>query len=64
LSNKGSRTLEREPRKRGSDFKRNIDDKDITVVQVVTAVERNGNKYLKAVELKRLSKEEITKVLD
>jgi len=32
-------------------------------VQVVTAVERNGNKYLKAVESKRLNKEEITKVL-
>jgi len=33
-------------------------------VQVVTAVERNGNKYLKAVESKRLSKEEIEKVFD
>lgn len=63
LSNKGSRSLERSPRKRGSDFKRN-QDKEVTVVQVVTAVERNGKKYLKAVESKRLSEEEITKALD
>lgn len=64
LSNKGSKTLGRKPRKRGNDFKRNTEDEDITVVQVVTAVEQNGNKYLKAVESKRLSKEEITKALD
>ena len=64
LNNKGSKTLDRDPRKRGSDFKRNTEDKDITVVQVVTAVERNGNKYLKAVESKRLSKEEIEKVFE
>jgi transposase-like protein len=64
LNNKGSKTLDRESRKRGSDFKRNTEDKDITVVQVVTAVERNGNKYLKAVESKRLSKEEIEKVFE
>ena len=64
LSNKGSRTLDREPRKRGNDFQRNTDNEEITVVQVVTAVERNGNKYLKAVESKRLSEEEITKALD
>ena len=30
----------------------------------MTAVERNGNKYLKAVASKRLSKDEITKALD
>jgi len=64
LNNKGSKTLDRESRKRGSDFKRNTLGKDITVVQVVTAVERNGNKYLKAVESKRLSKEEIEKVFE
>jgi len=63
LSNKGIKNLDREARKRGNDFKRNTDKKEITVVQVVTAVERNGNKYLKAVESKRLSKEEITKAL-
>ena len=32
LSNKGSRNLEREPRKRGNDFKRNISPEEITVV--------------------------------
>ena len=64
LSNKGSRDLDRKPRKRGNDFKRNKGKEEITVVQVVTAVERNGGKYLKAIESKRLSKEEITKALD
>lgn len=64
LSNKGSKSLTRKPRKRGNDFKRNQGKEEVTVVQVVTAVERNGNKYLKAVESKRLSKEEITKALD
>jgi transposase-like protein len=64
LSNKGSRDLDRKPRKRGNDFKRNTGKDDITVVQVVTAVERGGEKYLKAVESKRLSKDEITKALD
>lgn len=64
LSNKGSRDLNRKPRKRGTDFKRNKGKDDVTVVQVVTAVERNGKKYLKAVESKRLSKKDISKVLD
>ena len=64
LSNKGSRQLDRKPRKRGNDFKRNTGKEDITVVQVVTAVERGGAKYLKAVASKRLSKDEITKALD
>jgi len=47
LSNKGSKSLERSPRKRGSDFKRNQGKEEVTVVQVVTAVERKGRKYLK-----------------
>jgi transposase-like protein len=63
LSNKGSRNLSRAPRKRGTDFKRNTKTEEITVVQVVTAIQRNGEKYLKAVESKRLSAEEITKAL-
>tara|TARA_B100000508_G_scaffold140933_1_gene144360 strand:- start:1066 stop:1779 length:714 start_codon:yes stop_codon:yes gene_type:complete len=63
ISNKGSRNLERKPRKRGGDHKRNQGANQITVVQVVTAVERKGNKYLRAVETKRLSKEDITKAL-
>jgi len=63
LSHKGSRNLERKPRKRGTDFKRNNQD-EVTVVQVVTAVERGGKTYLKAVESKRLTTEEITKAFD
>ncbi len=64
LSNKGEKQLERKPRKRGSDFKRNQGKGEVTVVQVVTAVERNGDKILKAVESKRLSKKEIATALD
>lgn len=64
LNNKGSRNLNRKPRKRGSDFKRNNQSQESTVVQVVTAVQRNGEKYLRAVESKRLSADEINKVLD
>lgn len=63
LNNKGSRTLDRAPRKRGSDFKRNHGEA-VTVVQVLTAVERKGSKYLRAIESKRLSKEEIEKALN
>lgn len=64
LSQKGSRKLERKPRKRGTDFKRNKGKGKVTTVQVVTAVQRNGSKYLKAVETKRLSKKDIEKVFD
>ena len=64
LSNKGSKSLERNPRKRGTDFKRGQGADQITTVQVVTAVQRNGEKFLKAVASKRLSKEEIIKALD
>ena len=64
LSRKGSRTLERNPRKRGTDFKRNQGSDKVTTVQVVTVVQRNGEKLLKAVASKRLSKQEIEKVLD
>ncbi len=64
LSNKGSRSLDREPRKRGTDFKRNQGPDEITTVQVVTAIQRNGDKYLKAVASKRLSEQEIKKALD
>jgi len=59
LSNKGEKKLDRKPRKRASDFKRNEESESSTVVQVVTAVERNGEKYLRVVESKRLSEEEI-----
>ena len=62
LSEKGNRNLHRKPRKRGTDFKRNQGKSIVTTIQVVTAVERKGEKFLKAVETKRLSKEDIEKV--
>ncbi len=49
--------------KRDSDFKRNVNE-EVTVIQVVTAVERGGETFLKAVETKRLTTEEITKAFD
>ena len=64
LNEKGNRSLGRPSRKRSSDFKRNQGKDNITTVQVVTAVSRNGEKMLKAVESKRLNKKEIAKVLD
>ena len=64
LNEKGSKSLEREPRKRPSDFKRNQGKDTITTVQVITAVSRNGEKVLKAVESKRLNKEQIAQALD
>jgi transposase-like protein len=63
LSQKGFQQLDRKPRKRGTDFKRN-NKAEITVVQVVTAVERGGQIYLKTVESKRLTTQEITKAFD
>ncbi len=63
-SEKGNRNLGRKPRQRGTDFKRNQGKEKITTVQVVTAVERKGEKYLKAVETKRLSKKDIEKVFE
>lgn len=59
ISHKGEKHLERRSRKRGSDFKRNQGKEEVTVVQVITAVERQGGKCLKAVASKRLTKEEI-----
>lgn len=63
ISKKGSKILNRKPRKRGTDFKRNLGE-EITVIQIVTAVERGGEKFLKAVETKRLTTEEVTKAFD
>lgn len=63
VNNKGCRNLGRKPRKRPSDFKRNEFYDGASTVQVVTAVERGGGKYLKAVETKRLSKEHIQQAL-
>ncbi len=64
INEKGNRNLTREARKRSSDFKRNQGKAIDTVVQIVTAVERGGKKYLKAVQTKRLSKENIQQVFE
>ena len=65
LSNKGERNLKRKPRKRASDFKRNNDKNEVSVVQVITAVEREtGNKFFKVIASKRLTKEQISIALD
>ena len=40
LSEKGNRNLDRKPRKRGTDFKRNQGKEKITTVQVVAAVQK------------------------
>ncbi len=64
INEKGNRNLNRKARKRSSDFKRNQGKEIDTVVQVFTAVERGGNKYLKAIKTKRLSKKDIENVLE
>jgi transposase-like protein len=68
INNKGDRDLSRQARKRGSDFSRNESD-EVSVVQVITAVERSannekGDKILVAVESKRLSEAQIASALD
>lgn len=62
INEKGNKHLKRKPRKRSSDFKRNRGSN--TVVQVVTCVERSGEKMIKAVETKRLTTEHIEKVFE
>jgi len=64
-NNKGDKYLARTPRKRGTDFKRNKTKGEVSVVQVITAVEREtGNKFFKVVATKRLTKKHIEKALD
>lgn len=63
INKKGDRNLDREPRKRSTDFSRNEGD-EISVAQVVTAVQRKGSKLFKVVETKRLAEENITKALE
>jgi len=63
LSNKGDRNLKRKARKRGNDFIR--EDKGISTVQVITAIEREtGDKFFKVVETKSLTKEQIEIALE
>lgn len=62
INEKGSQTLKRDGRKRGSDFKRN-DKKKITTVQVVTAIDREGNKIGKTVKSKRITGAQLKKTI-
>lgn len=65
VSKKGDKKLKRKPRKRANDFKRNENKGEVSVVQVVTAVEREtGNKFFKVVASKRLTKNQIEQALD
>lgn len=63
LSNKGERNLTRKPRKRSSDFKRNTDTKEVTTVQVITAIDENNQTYFKAVETKRITATDLKKTI-
>jgi transposase-like protein len=63
INNKGDRNLSRKPRKRSTDFSRN-ESQEVNVVQIVTAVERKGDKLLKVVVSKRLSEVELEKALE
>jgi transposase-like protein len=64
VSEKGNQSLDRPARKRSEDFKRNDGTGNATTVQVVSAVQRNGEMFLKAVQTKRLTKEQIEKALE
>lgn len=64
INYKGEKSVQRPARKRSNDFKRITGDGKVTNVQVVTAVERKGKKYLKAVESKRLNEKQLMKALD
>ena len=44
--------MERKPKKRDTDLKRNQDRDNITTVQVIAAVKENGVKYHRTVEPK------------
>jgi transposase-like protein len=63
ISNKGERGLTRKPRKRSSDFKRNVESKEIMTVQVITAVDESNQKYLKVIETKRITAKHLSKTL-
>lgn len=63
ISNKGERHLTRKPRKRSSDFKRNIETKEVTTVQVITAVDEANQTYLKVIETKRVTSKQLSKTL-
>lgn len=63
LSNKGEKHLTRKARKRSSDFIRNPKTKEVTTVQVVSAVDENNQTYFKAIETKRITAKHLNKTL-
>jgi transposase-like protein len=63
LSNKGERNLNRKPRKRSSDFVRNPKTKEVTTVQVISAIDENNQTYFKAVETKRITAKHLNKTI-
>lgn len=63
LSNKGELGLERKGRKRGTDFSRSSKEEPVNTVQVITAIDRQGNRYLKAVETKRINATQVRKTI-
>ena len=63
LSNKGDRHLTRKARKRSSDFKRNAKTKEVTTVQVVSAIDENNQTYFKAIETKRITAKQLNKTV-
>jgi transposase-like protein len=63
LSNKGERNLTRKARKRSSDFIRNPKTKEVTTIQVVSAIDENNQTYFKAIETKRITAKQLNKTL-
>ena len=63
LSNKGERNLTRKARKRSSDFIRNPKTKEVTTIQVVSAIDENNQTYFKAIETKRITAKHLNKTL-
>ena len=63
LNNKGERHLSRKARKRSSDFIRNTATKEVTTVQVLSAIDENNQTYFKAIETKRITAKHLNKTI-
>ena len=61
LSEKGNKDLDRKPRGRGNDYKRNKKDGTIDTVQVVSAVNEKGDKFFRVIVAKKINKEQMEK---
>jgi transposase-like protein len=64
VSEKGNQSIDRPARKRSEDFKRNDGTGNAATVKVVSAVQRNREMFLKALQTKRLTKEQIEQALE